>query len=98
MMQVVETEAFSKWLRTLRDPVGRRSIVNRVARIVSTGSFGDHAGVGGDVSELRIHVGPGYRVYYTVRSQDLVLLLCGGDKGSQRRDIERAIEMAARLE
>ena len=68
MAAVVETEAFAKWLKALRDPLGRRAIVRRLARIVSTDHFGDHAGVGDGVSELRIDVGPGYRVYYTLRA------------------------------
>lgn len=98
MIEVVETEIFSKWLKALRDPIGRRSIVSRIARILSTNNFGDHAGVGDGVSELRIHAGPGYRVYYTIRGEEIVLLLCGGDKDSQERDITRAKEMAAELE
>ncbi|HEX8224964.1 MAG TPA: type II toxin-antitoxin system RelE/ParE family toxin [Allosphingosinicella sp.] len=60
--------------------------------------FGDHSGVGDGVSELRIDVGPGYRVYYTVRGERVVLLLCGGDKDSQERDIMRAKEMAVQVE
>lgn len=98
MTEVVETETFSKWLKALRDPLGRRAIVRRLARIVSTDHFGDHAGIGDGVSKLRIDVGPGYRIYYTVRGGEVVLLLCGGDKDSQERDIRRAKEMAADLE
>jgi putative addiction module killer protein len=98
MTEVVETEAFSKWLKALRDSLGRRAILRRIARIASTDHFGDHAGIGGGVSELRIDVGPGYRVYYTLRDEQVVLLLCGGAKDSQGRDIKRAKEMAAQLE
>lgn len=98
MTQVVETETFSKWLKALRDPLGRRAVLRRIARIVSTDNFGDHAGVGDGVSELRIDVGPGYRVYYTLRDEQVVLLLCGGDKDTQERDIKRAKEMAADFE
>jgi putative addiction module killer protein len=98
MAVVVETEAFSTWLKALRDPLGRRAIVRRLARIVSTDHFGDHAGVGEGVSELRIHVGPGYRVYYTIREARVVLLLCGGEKDTQERDIRKAKEMAVQLE
>lgn len=98
MTEVVETETFSRWLKALRDPLGRRAIVRRLARIVSTDHFGDHAGIGDGVSELRIDVGPGYRIYYTVRRGEVMLLLCGGDKDSQERDIRRAKEMAADLE
>jgi putative addiction module killer protein len=98
MFEVTETEEFADWLKRLRDPVGRRQITGRIARIASTGNFGDHGGVGDGVSELRIHVGPGYRVYYTVKDRRVVFLLCAGDKGSQEKDIGRAREMAAALE
>jgi putative addiction module killer protein len=98
MAEVIETQAFAKWLKSLRDQLGRRAIARRLARIVSADNFGDHAGVGDGVSELRIHVGPGYRLYYTIREDQVVLLLCGGDKGSQDRDIGKAKEMAAQLE
>jgi|SRR5438309_4410259 len=98
MAEVVETVDFAAWLKALRDPLGRRAILRRLARIVSTEHFGDHAGVGDGVSELRIDVGPGYRVYYTVRGGCIVLLLCAGDKGSQERDIRRAKDMARALE
>jgi len=66
MTHVVECETFAKWLKTLRDQLGRRNIIRRIARIVSTDNFGDHASVGDGVSELRIHTGPGYRIYYTI--------------------------------
>ena len=58
------------------------------------GNFGDHWSVGGGVSELRVNVGEGYRIYYTIRQQTVVILLCGGDKTSQQRDIRRAQQMA----
>ena len=97
-MEVAETEAFGNWLKGMRDPLGRRAILRRIARIETTDNFGDHAGIGDGVSELRIDVGPGYRVYYTIREGAVMLLLCGGDKDSQERDIRRAKEMAAELE
>ena len=78
--------------------VARRQINSRIARIASTGNFGDFASVGGGVSELRVHAGAGYRVYYTLRGEEVVILLCGGAKDSQDRDIKRAREMAADLE
>jgi putative addiction module killer protein len=96
--EVVETAAFSKWLKALRDPIGRRAVLRRIGRIVATDNFGDYASVGDSVSELRIDVGPGYRVYYTIREGLVVWLLGGGDKGSQDRDIERAKQLAAELE
>jgi putative addiction module killer protein len=98
MAEIVETEAFAKWLKALRDPLGKRGIVRRPARIVSTDNFGDHASVGGGVGELRIDVGPGYRAYCTIRAGRIVWLLGGGDKDSQERDIKRAKEMAGELE
>jgi len=97
MTEIVETEEFSKWLKGLRDPLGRRAILRRLARIAATDNFGDHAGVGDGVSELRIDVGPGYRVYYTIRGGRIVWLLGGGDKDRQERDIRKAKEMAAQL-
>ena len=98
MAQVVETETFARWLKGLRDRIARRNILRRIARIASTDNFGDHAGIGNGVSELRVHFGAGYRIYYTIRKEKIVLLLCDGDKGSQDRDIEKAKEMAAALE
>jgi len=97
-MRVVETATFAKWLKRLRDQTGRRAIVRRVARIVATDNLGDHASVGDGVSELRIHIGPGYRIYYTIRGEELILVLCGGAKDSQERDIERAKALAAETE
>jgi putative addiction module killer protein len=85
-------------MKALRDPLGRRMILRRIARIETTDEFGDHAGTGSGVSELRIHSGPGYRVYYTIRGEELVLLLCGGEKDSQTRDIAKAKDAAAQLD
>jgi len=93
----LSTVTFAKWLKGLRDPLGKRAILRRVGRIAAMGSFGDHAGVGGGVSELRVDVGPGYRVYYAIRGEVMVLLLCGGDKDSQARDIEKAKKQAAEV-
>lgn len=73
-------------------------ILRRIARIETTDEFGDHAGTGSGVSELRIHSGPGYRVYYTIRGEELVLLLCGGEKDSQTRDVAKAKDAAAQLD
>ena len=98
MIEVRQTDAFAKWLKGLKDQVARRQINSRLARIASTGNFGDFASVGGGVSELRIHAGAGYRIYYALRDGEVVILLCGGDKGSQDRDVRRAKEMAAALE
>lgn len=94
-MNVTETDEFSKWLHGLKDVVARRAIVKRLVRLQATGHFGDAAPVGDGVSEMRFHLGPGYRVYYTIRNGTVIL--CGGDKGSQERDIVRAKALAAAL-
>ena len=93
---VVKSGTFRRWLRNLRDRRARARIVVRIERVVE-GNFGDHRSVGGGIGELRIDVGPGYRIYYTIRNNAVVLLLCGGDKSSQQKDIERARRMAGEL-
>jgi len=85
------SEPFTQWLRGLRDGATRNRIRQRIARI-RLGNFGDARSVGDGVYELRIHFGPGYRVYFGRDGDEVVILLCGGDKGSQGRDIERAKE------
>ena len=92
-MELVYTEVFEEWLIGLRDLRARASILTRLERI-EDGNFGDHRSVGGGISELRVNVGQGYRAYYTIRQQTVVILLCGGDKASQRRDIRQAQQMA----
>lgn len=96
MIEVIESEVFTAWLGRLRDPVGRAAILRRL-RQLQADVWGDVKSVGGGVSELRISVGPGYRVYFKRRGATMVLLLCGGDKGSQTRDIARARRMAEQL-
>jgi len=78
-----------EWLLSLKDPEGVAAIARRLDRL-EDGNFGDHRGVGGGVFELRIHCGPGYRVYCGEDGPVLVILLCGGDKSTQRRDIRQA--------
>ena len=80
---------YQDWLAKLKDKTAKAAITRRSIRI-ELGDFGDHKGLGDGVSELRIDVGPGYRVYYGMVGQTIVLLLTGGDKGSQVRDIARA--------
>ncbi len=82
-------EPFNDWLKSLRDPRTRRRILQRLWRLES-GNFGDCKPVGGGVSELRFFFGPGYRVYFGEDGDTIVVLLCGGDKSSQRRDIRKA--------
>ena len=93
MLAIRQTETFSIWIRELRDLRARRKILVRIDR-PADGNAGDVAPVGEGVSELRINYGPGYRVYYITRGSELIVLLCGGDKGSQKRDIEIAKRLA----
>ncbi|CDO38849.1 MULTISPECIES: type II toxin-antitoxin system RelE/ParE family toxin [Novosphingobium] len=93
MIEVLRTAEFIDWLTALRDVQARARIAKRIDRIAQ-GNFGDAKSVGDGVSELRFTFGPGYRVYYTRRGDVVVILLCGGDKGSQERDIDRAKAMA----
>jgi putative addiction module killer protein len=88
---------FDAWLSSLKDRLGRARIAHRI-RSAEHGNFGDCEPVGEGVSEMRIHIGPGYRAYFTRRAEVVYLLLLGGDKSSQKRDIKRAIEMARSLD
>jgi len=97
MIEVRETEVFSRWLSRLRDRKGKRAILVRIQRL-ALGNPGDVKPVGQGVSELRIRFGPGYRVYFVRRGEVLILLLCGGDKGSQDADIAKARALAGELE
>ena len=93
MIEVRQTDEFARWLRTLRDQRAAQRIADRIVRI-SEGKPGDVKSVGGAVSEMRIDYGPGYRVYFMRRGNTVVVLLCGGDKRTQQKDIKRAREMA----
>lgn len=90
MMRVEKTEAFGRWIDTLKDKAGRARILVRVDRLIH-GNPGAHRNLTDGVSELKIDFGPGYRVYYSIRGDRLLLLLIGGDKSTQRRDIRQAI-------
>jgi putative addiction module killer protein len=92
MIQVEVTAEFDKWLKGLRDLHAKERIFERIRRL-RDGNPGDVKPVGKGVSEMRIGYGPGYRLYYAQRGKALVLLLCGGDKSSQKADIARAIAM-----
>ena len=94
MKNVKQTDEFRTWLSDLRDRTGQAVIVRRIKRFAQ-GNPGDSQSVGDGVFELRIHFGPGYRVYFVRRGLTLVLLLCGGDKSSQQRDIALAKRLAA---
>ena len=91
-MRVEETEAYREWINALKDRVGRARVQVRVDRLVH-GNPGKHRDLTDGVSELKIDVGPGYRVYYTQRGSRLLLLLAGGDKSTQQKDIEMAISL-----
>ena len=97
MITLQQTATFNKWFDGLRDSLAQKRILIRLGRL-ELGNFGDAKSVGDGVSELRIPYGPGYRLYYTLRGQELVLLLCGGDKRSQPRDIELAKKLAKETE
>jgi putative addiction module killer protein len=95
-MQVRQTHRFKAWFEELRDARARARIQARIDRL-SLGNAGDAKPVGSGVSELRIDYGPGYRVYFVQRGEDLVVLLAGGDKDTQARDIALAITLASEL-
>ena len=90
---ILQTENFRHWLNGLRDRKARLRIDDRLRRLAS-GNAGDTKSVGDGVQELRLHFGPGYRVYYIWRDGVLIILLNGGDKGSQARDIAKARQLA----
>ncbi len=96
MMEMRKTEVFAKWLDGLRDLRARARVMARIERLAA-GNPGDARPVGEGVSELRIHYGPGYRVYYIQHAQRLVVLLAGGGKKTQAKDIKTALRLAQNL-
>ena len=96
MIEVRQTDDFAEWFAALRDRDARARITVRIRRL-SLGNPGDVRPVGGGVSEMRIDYGPGYRVYFVRRGETIVVLLCGGDKRRQDRDIARALELAREI-
>ena len=96
MLEIRKTEAYARWIDGLRDIRARARILARVERL-ATGNPGDVKLVGEGVSELRIIYGPGYRVYYTQRGREVIILLAGGDKSTQARDIKTALRLARNL-
>lgn len=97
MIEVRQTSEFAAWIAKLSDQQAVRRITIRLARL-EVGLLGDVKPVGAGVSELRINYGPGYRVYFAQRGAVLILLLCGGDKGTQARDIAKAKALAKEVE
>lgn len=96
MYTIAKTDVFEEWLSKLRDQRGKAKIIIRIKR-AEIGNFGDCAPVGEGVSEMRIHAGPGYRVYFVQHETTVFVLLCGGDKSTQEEDIERAKQLATLL-
>ncbi|WP_339138759.1 MAG: type II toxin-antitoxin system RelE/ParE family toxin [Candidatus Electrothrix sp. GW3-4] len=94
--EIETTPAFDKWLKKLRD---RKAVLAVAARLdrAKLGNFGDVKSVGGEISEMRIFVGPGYRLYYVIQDGRIILLLCGGNKSTQERDIKKAKNMVKQL-
>ena len=97
MNTFLTTDEFDAWLEKLRDQIAKARILARV-RSAEAGNFGDSEPVGNGISEMRIHFGPGYRVYYCRRSNVVYLLLCGGDKSSQKKDIRDAKRILREIE
>lgn len=95
-MTIYTTENFDQWFSSLRDRQTARRIQARIDR-AEDGNFGDHKSVGEGVFEMRIHHGPGYRVYFTLRGLEVVILLIAGDKSTQVKDIQIAQDMARQL-
>ena len=93
VLEVLQTTSFRSWLDKLRDRRAQARIAARILALES-GHFGDWKAIDGTVSELRVQYGPGYRVYFMRRGQTVVILLAGGDKATQKRDIERARRLA----
>ena len=97
MTEIRKTEVFARWVDELRDIRARARVLARIERL-GAGNPGDVAPVGEGVSELRIDYGPGYRVYYKKRGRRLIVLLAGGDKSTQSKDIRAALKLARALE
>ena len=91
-MKVLRSEAYAQWIDNVKDSAGRARVLMRVDRLIHDNP-GNHRNLTEGVSELKIDVGPGYRVYYSIRGDELLLLLAGGSKATQARDIARALEL-----
>ena len=97
MSTFLRTTEFDTWLKALRDPIAKARVIARI-RSAEAGNLGDCVPVGDGISEMRIHVGPGYRLYYCRRDEITYLLLCAGDKSSQQKDIRIARSLLKGLE
>jgi putative addiction module killer protein len=97
MLQIRQSATFRKWLLRLEDRTAKARLVRRIERLAA-GNAGDHRFLGAGLFELRNDFGPGYRIYYMHRGDELIILLVGGDKASQARDIPRARQMIEQLD
>lgn len=97
MRTIKKTEVFNTWLSKLKDEKGKAKIIDRIMRL-KRGNKGDHRIIDKDIYELRIHFGPGYRIYCTDKNNEIILLLIAGDKSSQLKDIKKAQQMIKLLE
>ncbi|POA20082.1 addiction module protein [Pseudomonas sp. FW300-N1A1] len=96
MIDFEQSQAFSDWLDSIKDTIGKARLLARL-RAAEHGNFGDCEAVGEAVHEMRVHYGPGYRMYFTRKHKVIYLLLAGGDKSTQKRDIKRAQHMARNI-
>ena len=96
MYDIELTEEFSHWLDNLRDDKARKIIVKRI-RTMSLGTLGDAGSIEGDLFEAKIHYGPGYRLYFVNRGKRIIIILCGGDKSTQNRDVDKAKRLAKEI-
>ncbi len=94
--EITTTSRFTNWIKALKDQMARKAILKCIDRIAA-GTFGEHKIVGNGVSEIKVRLGKGYRVYYTIKDQKVVVLLCGGDKSTQNKDIALAKQSKAGL-
>lgn len=94
MVEIIKSDTFDRWLRKLHDPRAKARVEMRIRRL-SLGNAGDVQPIGDGLSEMRIDYGPGYRVYFMHKNKVVVLLLCGGDKRTQTKDIVKAKRIAA---
>lgn len=96
MIEIRQTEEVKKWLKGLKDKIAKAKILTRIERM-KEGNYGDVEPIGDGYSELRIHQGKGYRVYFANRNNEIILLLCGGDKTTQQADIKKAKQIAKKM-
>ena len=96
MYEIEMTEEFVNWLNGLQDSKTQKIVVKRI-RTISLGTFGDVRSLDNGLFEAKIHYGPGYRLYFVNRGQRIIIMLCGGDKSTQKRDLKRARELAKEI-